>query len=102
MFHDRGYTVYEVGQCHVERQVSGEFALSSVLTDLDANTLGTLCPGGESCSWGDAVTAGGLFLYVSQPVQKRLIVVDIKERFNPVEVRITPFFSYELHCCQAM
>lgn len=88
VFHDRGYTVYEVGQCHVERQVSGEFALSSVLTDLDANTLGTLCPGGESCSWGDAVTAGGLFLYVSQPAQKRIIVVDIKERFNPVEVII--------------
>jgi|SRR6218665_1732294 len=89
VFHDRGYTVYEVIQCHVKHEVSNDFLLSNAFPELGPLDLGTICPvGNDSCSWGDAEVVGGLFVYVTQPFMKRVIVVDLKDRFNPVEVRM--------------
>lgn len=86
VFHDRGYTVYEVVQCHVKHDVSNDFLLSNAFPELGPLDLGTICPVNDSCSWGDATVVGGLFVYVTQPNMKRVIVVDLKDRFNPVEV----------------
>ena len=37
--------------------------------------------------WGGAVNVKGMFVYVTQPRQNRVVVIDVKETLNPNQVR---------------
>ena len=51
-------------------------------------TLSTLCPVNADCSWGSAVNVRNKFIYITQPEQNRVIVIEIQDRSNPVEVGV--------------
>jgi len=96
VFHSSGYTVYDPHRCRPLRFVSADFDLStrrstrlqltSASGHVTGNSSSMLCD--VSCEWGDAVVAGNKFIYVSQPADKRVIVIDIKDSHSPVEVSI--------------
>ena len=98
VFHDKGYTVYEPSRCHVEHQVTGDFSNFKTLPEYGP-TSARLCGNDEPktpgphqqvvCSWGQAVNVRNKFIYISQPEQNRVVVIEIQDRSNPVEVSDT-------------
>jgi len=93
VFDGSGYTVYDPQICRTNHVVGADFDLSSrrstrlQLTSASRHVTGNssrLCEVG--CEWGDAVMVGNKFIYVSQPVHKRVVVVDVKDSLRPVEV----------------
>jgi hypothetical protein len=92
VFHDKGYTVYEPSHCHVEHHIPASFAafkhvpefMDVVLTMCRAEDGGT--QGEGPCSWGEAVNVRDTFVYISQPSLNRVIVIELRDRGNPVEV----------------
>ena len=88
VFHDKGYTMYEPNHCHIEHQISAGFAAFRRVPEQTAAGA-TLCEDGEACSWGAAVNVHNTYVYISQPQLNRLVVVDLKDRANPIEVCAT-------------
>jgi len=94
VFHASGYDVYDPQHCLVRRHVPAQFDLSarrSTRLQLTSGHVTSLCVGvgGGGCEWGDAVVVGNQFVYVSQPSQRRVIVIDVDEAHRPVEVSKT-------------
>lgn len=90
VFHDDGYSVHEPSHCHIQHIVSGTFDAFKFRPDIaNDNTIRSLCEPNQTCSWGDAVNVGNKFIYVSQPNLNRIVVIEVRDRFNPVEVRST-------------
>ncbi len=87
VFHDEGYTVYEPNHCHIEHQVSGSFSNFRMFPEYGGTPV-TMCPEDEDCSWGAAVNVQNRLLYVTQPRLNRVVVIELMDRFNPVEVSI--------------
>jgi len=86
VFHAEGYTVYEPNHCHIMHVVSGDFSVGAGSVDSAAVT--TLCGGANvTCSWGEAVRLGSKFIYVTQPKLNRVVIIELMDRFNPMEVR---------------
>ena len=79
VFHAEGYTVYEPNHCHIVHVVSRDFAL--------VGQGSVLCPTNKSCEWGEAAHVGNKFVYVAQPNLNRVVVIELSDRFNPIEVR---------------
>ena len=87
VFHDEGYTAYEPSRCHLQHQVSKDFSHFSRVPEY-GNDLKELCDLDGPCSWGEAVNVKNKNVYVSQPEFNRVVVLEIMERFNPVEVHM--------------
>lgn len=82
VFHDKGYTIYNPFTCGMAHSISGSYDNIKFNSD----KLTTLCNG--TCSWGSVVTVRSRFIYVSQPLLNRVVVIDTKLVGNPVEVRV--------------
>jgi hypothetical protein len=94
VFHDEGYTVYEPNRCHLQHQVSKDFGHFRRVPEYGSE-LKELCTADAPCSWGNAVNVDNKFVFVSQPEYNRVIIVEVTERFNPVEVSdLTAFCDY--------
>ncbi|XP_052261854.1 follistatin-related protein 5-like isoform X2 [Dreissena polymorpha] len=96
IFHDDGYTLKEPSQCLTQRHVKPDFGNFFFLPDeLDAPP--SLCEPGIPCVWGGAVNVKGMFVYVTQPRQNRVVVIDVKETLNPNQVISTDKMPVSLH-----
>lgn len=103
IFHDHGYTVYELNHCHIQHQVAGSFQPSTIPSEQSSSsdaphsppkqspTHELLCEANKTCSWGDAVNVRNNFIYVTQPDLHRIVVIEVTNRMNPVEVRVFKF-----------
>src|SRR6218665_34673 len=103
IFHDHGYTVYELNHCHIQHQVAGGFqpatihSQQSIVSDVPHSppkqglTHELLCEANKTCSWGDAVNVRNSFIYATQPDLHRIVVIEVTNRMNPVEVGILTF-----------
>jgi len=86
VFHDRGYTMYEPSHCHVEHQIPASFAAFKHYPEF-TDVLLSLCPAdGQPCSWGQAVNVRNAFIYITQPKLNRVVVIELRDRANPVEI----------------
>ena len=74
-------------------QVTGAFSMFKILPEYGV-TLSTLCPVNTDCSWGSAVNVRNKFIYITQPDQNRVIVIEIQDRSNPVEVGVINSFCW--------
>lgn len=88
VFHSKGVSAYDPLRCLLRHQVSGDFSNFMFIPDAIDGPL-TLCRKGEDCQWGDAVKVGSEFIYVSQPDQRRLVVMNAGSSWNPVQVEGT-------------
>jgi len=90
IFHADGYTMHEPRECLTQRHVKPDFGNFHFLPD-ELSSPPQLCRDGIPCMWGDAVTVGKEFVYVTQPQQNRVVVIDVRQTLNPNQVRLTTF-----------
>jgi len=104
VFHGGGYTAYDPRLCRSDHVVAADFDLASRRStrhQLTASASGRHVTGNTTssasrrlcdvsgCEWGDALTVDGggdRFIYATQPTQRRVIVIDVKDSLSPVEV----------------
>ncbi|ESO00687.1 hypothetical protein HELRODRAFT_175670 [Helobdella robusta] len=97
VFHNSGYTIYELTNCHIEHHVFAGFELSTVQRGhTSVDPVKTLCLNSRSCVWGDSTMAKESYLYVSQPHLRRVLVIEVVDRLNPVEVIETGLPPHQL------
>ena len=98
IFHDEGYTMHEPNECLTQRHVQPDFNnLYFIPDELDAPP--SLCQPGIPCIWGEAINVQDKFVYVTQPRENRVVVIDVKDTFNPNQVNISSklaFVSYQI------
>ncbi|XP_074648310.1 follistatin-related protein 5-like isoform X2 [Tubulanus polymorphus] len=83
VFHDNGYTVYEPQHCHQGHTVNWNYGYFRFPPGDD---LKTLCKSEGQCSWGSVVNVKNTYLYISQPNLNRVVVIGVKNGFNPIQV----------------
>jgi hypothetical protein len=87
IFHPNGYTVYEPRDCLTERHVKGNFGNFRYIPD-DLDGPPSMCDPTHYCVWGSAVSVQGKFIYVSQPRQSRVLIIDMEQSLNPIQVSV--------------
>ncbi|CAH1795561.1 unnamed protein product [Owenia fusiformis] len=94
VFHDGGYNVYDPQRCNAQHYITGSYSNFKLLHD---DPVESLCQQGEPCSWGEAVNVLNKYIYISQPDLNRVIIIDIKDRFNPIQVIPTDKIPVAVH-----
>ena len=85
VFHETGYSAYNPSGCYTKRKVHSSFGhLKYIPEELDGPIY--LCDQKEGCTWGQSVNVRNKLLYVAQPKEGRVVVIDSAETMNPVEV----------------
>ncbi|KAK3091696.1 hypothetical protein FSP39_021930 [Pinctada imbricata] len=96
VFHKNGFTVYDPTGCYFKRHVKETFGnLLHMPEELDSAP--SLCPGVGECRWGQSVNVMGKFVYVSQPYQSRVVVIDAEKTLNPVEFIQTDHYPSKIY-----
>lgn len=87
VFHQTGYSAYNPSGCYTKRQVHSSFGhLKYIPEELDAPIH--LCDQRKDCNWGPSVNVQNKFLYIAQPTENRVVVIDAVQTMNPVEVML--------------
>ncbi|XP_071808619.1 follistatin-related protein 5-like [Asterias amurensis] len=91
-FHANGIRVVEPDSCGFKLNVPTNHVLPK--------PHGVLCPmtpsGDTACSWGDAVNVNNQYIYVTQPMNNRIIMIDIRTQ-QIIEVIRTDAVPVSLH-----
>ncbi|XP_050531611.1 follistatin-related protein 5-like [Daktulosphaira vitifoliae] len=88
-FHDWGISVYEPTACRLYHQIQS--------TDIIPGTQEYVCGNkGVNCSWGQAINVANRYVYVSQPLNDRVLVIS-KIQMVVVDVVVTDKYPVELH-----
>ena len=85
MFHDDGYTMHEPSNCMTQRHVKPDFGNFYFIPD-ELDEAPSMCQPGVPCIWGSAVNVQERFVYVTQPRENRVLVIDVKDTLNPNQV----------------
>jgi len=83
VFSADGYTIYEPNYCHIVHVVTADYVLSQTYA---GRQTAVLCEEKGACVWGQAALVANKFVYVAQPTLNRVIVIELADRFNPIEV----------------
>ncbi|KAF7206340.1 follistatin like 4 [Nothobranchius furzeri] len=88
VFSDEGITVLQPNECEIRRHMKR--------TERIVATYEEMCPKGEGispqrCVWSSAVNVRDKYIYVTQPLQSRLLVVDIQAQKVVQAVATDPF-----------
>lgn len=68
VFHEYGIAVYEPSACRLHHQIQG--------TDVIPGTQELVCgQKGISCSWGRSINVGSHYIYVTQPLLDRILII---------------------------
>lgn len=68
MFHEYGIAVYEPSACRLHHQIHS--------TDVIPGTTEFVCGDkGVPCSWGRSINVGNSYIYVTQPLRDRILVI---------------------------
>ncbi|XP_062591247.1 follistatin-related protein 5-like isoform X3 [Saccostrea cucullata] len=96
VFHQTGYSAYNPSGCYTKRQVHSSFGhLKYIPEELDGPIY--LCDQRKDCVWGQVVNVRNKFLYIAQPSEHRVVVIDSAETMNPVEFINTDQFPTKLY-----
>ncbi|MED6268052.1 hypothetical protein CHARACLAT_018368 [Characodon lateralis] len=88
VFSDEGITVLQPSECEIRRHMKRSERIVA--------TYEEMCPKGEGvspqrCVWSSAVNVRDKYIYVTQPLQSRLLVVDIQAQKVVQAVATDPF-----------
>lgn len=68
VFHEYGIAVYEPSACRLHHQIHS--------TDVIPGTQEYVCGDkGVPCSWGRSINVGNSYIYVTQPLRDRILVI---------------------------
>lgn len=96
VFHQTGYSAYNPSGCYTKRQVHSSFGhLKYIPEELDAPIH--LCDQRKDCNWGPSVNVQNKFIYITQPTENRVVVIDAAQTMNPVEFIKTDLFPAKLY-----
>ncbi|XP_061192442.1 uncharacterized protein LOC133200693 isoform X1 [Saccostrea echinata] len=96
VFHQTGYSAYNPSGCYTKRQVHSSFGhLKYIPEELDGPIY--LCDQRKDCVWGQAVNVRNKFLYIAQPNEHRVVVIDSAETMNPIEFVNTDQFPTKIY-----
>lgn len=99
VFHKKGYGVYNPMGCLTQRSVKPSFGnLLYIPEELDKAP--SLCEDDKPCTWGHAINVQDKYVYISQPEQNRVVVIDSQRSMNPVQFVKTDKFPVKLHYVQ--
>lgn len=88
-FHDWGVSVYEPNACRLYHQIQS--------TDIIPGTQEYVCGDkGINCSWGQAINVANRYVYVTQPMKDRVLVIS-KIQMVVVDVVVTDKRPVALH-----
>ncbi|KAF6205139.1 hypothetical protein GE061_019306 [Apolygus lucorum] len=88
-FHDWGVSVYEPNACRLYHQIQS--------TDIIPGTQEYVCGDkGVNCSWGQAINVANRYVYVTQPMKDRVLVIS-KIQMVVVDVVVTDKRPVALH-----
>ncbi|XP_037069309.1 follistatin-related protein 5-like [Pollicipes pollicipes] len=72
LFHDWGISVYDPSSCRLEHQIQG--------SDIIPGTQDYVCGGlRRACEWGAAVEVAGVYVYVTQPMLQRVLLISRRQ-----------------------
>ncbi len=77
VFHKDGINIFDPDNCGFRHSIPA----SHPLPDLPGTLCSETSASGEEkkgCSWGDAVNVKGRYVYVTQPGQNRIIIIDAR------------------------
>ncbi|XP_052313616.1 follistatin-related protein 4-like isoform X2 [Oncorhynchus keta] len=88
VFSDEGITVLQPSKCEIRRHIK--------CTERIMASYEEMCPKGEGvspehCVWSSAVSVRDKYIYVTQPLQKRLLVIDTQAQNVVQTVETDPF-----------
>ncbi|XP_023245992.1 follistatin-related protein 5-like isoform X2 [Copidosoma floridanum] len=93
-FHEWGISVYEPSACRLYHQIKS--------TDIIPGTQEYVCvEEGVPCSWGRAINVANRYVYVSQPLKDRILVIS-KIQMVVVDVVTTDKYPVELQYVPAL
>ncbi|XP_022317011.2 uncharacterized protein LOC111120524 isoform X1 [Crassostrea virginica] len=96
VFHETGYSAYNPSGCYTKRKVHSSFGhLKYIPEELDGPIF--LCDQKQGCTWGQSVNVRNKLLYVAQPKEGRVVVIDSAETMNPVEFINTDQYPTKLY-----
>ncbi|XP_065341205.1 follistatin-related protein 5-like isoform X2 [Cloeon dipterum] len=88
-FHDWGVSVYEPTACRLYHQIQA--------TDIIPGTQEYVCGDkGVNCSWGHAINVDNRYVFVTQPLRDRVLVIS-KIQMVVVDVVVTDKYPVDLH-----
>uniref|UniRef100_F7ARJ0 Follistatin-related protein 5 n=1 Tax=Ciona intestinalis TaxID=7719 RepID=F7ARJ0_CIOIN len=90
IFHEHGIVILDPKSCQVLRRIQADETLPGLLRQM------SLDDGVRHCNWSSAVVVGSRFVYVAQPRENRVVVVDLRLQ-RVVEVLATDPLPVELH-----
>lgn len=96
VFHDDGYTMHEPSKCLSQRRVKPDFGNFYFIPD-ELDEAPSMCEKGVPCIWGSSVTVQNRFVYVTQPRENRVLVIDVKDTLNPNQVIPTDHMPVTLY-----
>ncbi|CAG5128021.1 unnamed protein product [Candidula unifasciata] len=85
VFHSKGISAYDPLRCLLRHQVPADFSNFKFIPEALDSPL-TLCSKGKDCQWGEAVKVGSEFIYVCQPAQNRVMVMNSGDSWNPLQI----------------
>ncbi|XP_076348907.1 follistatin-related protein 5-like isoform X2 [Tachypleus tridentatus] len=88
-FHDWGVSVYDPDNCRLYHQIQS--------TDIIPGTQEYVCGDrGINCSWGNAINVADRYVYVSQPIKDRVLIIS-RVQMVVVDVVVTDKYPVDLH-----
>ena len=95
MFHDDGYSMHEPSKCLSQRHVKPDFGNFYFIPD-ELDEAPSMCQKGIPCIWGTSVNVLNRFVYVTQPRQNRVLVIDVKDTLNPNQVNFSLWYALSM------
>nr|XP_002125180.1 follistatin-related protein 5 isoform X1 [Ciona intestinalis] len=95
IFHEHGIVILDPKSCQVLRRIQADETLPGLLRQNKLCQM-SLDDGVRHCNWSSAVVVGSRFVYVAQPRENRVVVVDLRLQ-RVVEVLATDPLPVELH-----
>ncbi|XP_049597901.1 follistatin-related protein 4 [Syngnathus scovelli] len=93
VFSDEGITLLQPSQCEIRRQIKRTERIVATYEEMCPKSEG---PSPQRCVWSSAVNVRDKYVYASQPLQSRLLVVDIQAQ-RVVQAVATDPFPVKMH-----
>ena len=87
--------MHEPSKCLSQRHVKPDFGNFYFIPD-ELDEAPSMCEKGVPCIWGSSVNVRNRFVYVTQPRQNRVLVIDVKDTLNPNQVGLMSYTNQNL------
>ncbi|KAM4678004.1 follistatin-related protein 4 [Discoglossus pictus] len=88
VFSDDGITIIQPRECEIRRQIKPSERILTSYEEMCASLEGE---SDQSCTWSSATNVRNKYIYVSQPIQNRVLIIDIQMQKVKQSIDVDPF-----------